>query len=99
MANCPTGKYEDTVGYTCPDCLASCGSCSDGTTCDTCSIGGAWPIFYGNLCIGVNDCPSHYYGDLGTGLCEACDSNCDECSSTATTCISCDPLGPYPFLY
>jgi proprotein convertase subtilisin/kexin type 5 len=88
IAGCPTGTYNSTK--ICQNCLSSCQSCSNGTSCDTCRAGN---YLINGLC--QTSCPNGYFQDFSTGTCGNCDAICSTCSNSSISCTSC----PSPTLY
>ena len=78
--SCPAGHYPNDSDYTCLNCDSTCLNCSNGSSnaCTSCSTG---LFFYASSC--KSTCPSGFYGDYSTNICEICNyiSNCTSCES------------------
>ena len=86
--SCPSGYYYDSSNK-CQSCTGNCTACIGSTLCDECKAGFFiyTPTIGGQQCL--ENCPSGYFGDLGTRTCKSCIANCSVCSST-TKCITCN---------
>lgn len=87
---CPTGQYIINNTYTCGMCSAQCVTCDlTATNCTSCGLGntGIDLFLSGNLC--YQTCPSGYFGNTTTHLCDACDGTCNGCTLSAVNCILC----------
>lgn len=77
---CPNGKYETSSGGGCShNCMSSCTTCSNGTTCDSCSGANTYLSLPSQTCTG---CPAG---------CVTCDSfSCLSCTTgyyLSTICV------------
>ncbi|CAK94557.1 unnamed protein product (macronuclear) [Paramecium tetraurelia] len=96
---CPSGKYQSPSGGGCSNnCMASCTTCSDGTTCDTCSGANQYLSLPSQTCTscptGCLTCDSFSCLSCTTGyylstICIQCSTPCSTCSSS-TNCSACN---------
>ena len=89
-SSCPFGLYPVITNNTCQYCDNTCLNCST-TGLKSCTSCNAGSFLYGsppNYC--KSSCPSGYFADNTTNLCELCDSSCKECkNSSVNGCTSC----------
>lgn len=81
---CPSEYY--SMDGICSKCSSGCLECtSEDNICTYCNEG-----FYllTNTCLA--SCPDNYYSDPKQRLCVPCESPCETCSTSPTTCSSCD---------
>ncbi|KAL4482623.1 hypothetical protein ABPG73_021283 [Tetrahymena malaccensis] len=88
-SNCPPGKWTNTTTKKCELCDSNCKSCdvTSKSNCTSCNS----PQFLdktSSLC--VNTCPSKYFGNQSTQICEKCDTTCQECTGqNSNQCTKC----------
>ena len=90
VADCPTGWYEQSLGYICEKCHESCGSCGDNATdCPGCK--NVTGIVYYNLnssCL--SRCPDGYFGRDADNACIKCHDYCSKCfGADNLSCTAC----------
>ena len=73
-------------------CDAKCLTCGSGnaTHCLTCGLSTKGIRLFkhtDNYC--YETCPTGFFGNSSTHVCDACDGTCDGCSLSATNCINC----------
>jgi len=76
---CKDGMYENAEGN-CVTCPSHCATCSDATTCYTCSVEERSP---------APDCPciDGYYEEAN--VCVACNFKCLTCADSSDNCTTC----------
>jgi len=93
VSSCPTGYYSTASNLTkytpvCQSCVAPCATCSNATSCLTCSNSSLF--FYSQKCVG--SCPLNTtVANLTSMQCDPCTSSCSTCTNTTSTCLSCNP--------
>ncbi|KAL4490890.1 hypothetical protein ABPG72_008626 [Tetrahymena utriculariae] len=101
---CQTGFYEDGKNNTvCAQCLPSCYTCLNKTSCDTCfndqcspndtacNVKNQFRTIFIDPVSGISQCicKRGYYEDQDTKQCLKCNIECEECSSK-NDCIDCN---------
>ena len=86
-----------TSSFTCTTVCLTCTLLA--STCTSCSASSAYPYFYSNSC--WSSCLTGWYDDPNTVAytCLECNSLCQSCSTSATTCTACYSGSSYPYLY
>lgn len=80
---CPDGKYVSQGS--CSDCPVQCATCTNPTTCVTCTVG---EFLYGSQCGAT--CPTGTFANTATGQCETCYATCATCTASGSSgCSSC----------
>lgn len=99
MSSCAQGYYpgsSSTTQYTpiCLQCISPCATCSNATTCLTCSDPALY--FYLGQCLAT--CPPlTTIANATAKVCDPCSSTCLTCVNTTTTCLTCN-VAVAPFL-
>lgn len=90
--DCPTGWYEQPLGYTCQKCHESCASCgTNATDCPACAnvTGIVYYNLNGTQCLAR--CPTiGYFGRDSDNTCVDCHDFCKKCfDSDEFSCTAC----------
>jgi len=92
---CTTGYGYTNDPATCVWCSVYCTSCYDiADNCSTCHSAGPYASFlYINDTEGyfncLKTCPSGYFANTTTRICDLCDPTCTTCKTNSTYCLSC----------
>lgn len=87
--DCQPGQFRED-DESCTDCELPCDEClTSALDCTTCS--GIRELVVHDDVDTVNECvcPSHYFENPDTLLCDECDTACEECSLSSTNCDPC----------
>ncbi|CAD8193166.1 unnamed protein product [Paramecium pentaurelia] len=97
--SCPDGQYFTAGGGGCSNlCLPICTTCSDGTSCDSCSVSNPYLLLPSRVCTtcptgcltcDLSSCLSCDTGYYQSTLCIQCPTECSLCSSS-TICSACN---------
>ena len=89
---CKPGTFEQPTKNCTGMCLDDCKLCDDDKTCKLCKKG----FFLDNItdsanhvCVPQGQCPAGSYGNMMSRKCEACDTECKECTMGAKMCTEC----------
>jgi hypothetical protein len=86
---CIDGYYGDAGTGACELCDDNCLTCvTTAITCVTCRVPDSYFLMRSTATCD-NPCIDGWYGEVNTGACELCDTNCKTCVTTATTCLTC----------
>lgn len=103
-ATIPNKYWHDTdptipVEEICKPCPWNCKDCESATDCTSCELGYVlWDDGGNGECLSYDDCNNkfNFFADKDNDLCSECDSNCEDCSGSATNCLVC-PSSNYKF--
>jgi len=88
---CPDGRFLDNnAPDRCSFCDFKCATCNNKNDCLTCASGYNALEEVSNICLAISTCPNGYMPKPSNRICKKCDISCINCTSTISTCLSCN---------
>jgi len=93
---CPDGRFLDNNSPDrCSLCDFKCATCNNKNDCLTCTTGYNALEDVSKICLAISTCPNGYLPTPSNGICKKCDISCINCTTTISTCSSCNTSGGY----
>jgi len=93
---CPDGRFSDNnFPDKCSFCDFKCATCNNKINCLTCANGYNALEDSPSVCLAISTCPNGYLPTPSNGICKKCDTSCINCTTSISSCSSCNNLGGY----